>query len=181
MRPRALIGLFCGTLALGLYRTGTTGTVFLSIAAFLAVVLLAMWISARPLNAVIRHARRMRPTSAIVPAYTTAEMIDLALACGASISGWPANGGAPVALTVTNTALELWSGTEVEPRMVLPRDGATKTTIVMATYNSKTVQALGIRSASSALMLIPAYKPAYNKTRPDTAGLQTALATLRRP
>jgi hypothetical protein len=156
-----------------------SGTVLLSITGLCAALVLAIWATARPVEAVVGHARRMRPTSTIIPAYTTAEMIEIALASGAPISGWSAHGGSPVALTVTSTALELWSGTETEPRMVLSHSAIITTALVTATYKARSVQALGVRSTHTALILVPAYRPATNKTRSDKTGLRTALTAIR--
>lgn len=113
-----------------------------------------------------------------MPAYTTGEMIDLALQAGASARGWMVQGGNPVAIVVRPELIEVWSGREGEPRWSIPRSTIQEVGTFSGTFGARSVDVAGVRADGGGLLVIPAYQPVRNMGGSDARGLDQAVRAL---
>lgn len=174
------LGIFCGAMVLGVIRRGTTlGNVLIAVAVTAALIMVITAVLQWRLARVVRNAGVRRPGAAVIPAYITGEQIELAVYAGAKVSGWMAQGGNAVAVTVSPDAIELWSGTEPEPRISIAPRNVLDVGVFSAAYGARDVPAVGVRTEQGGLMVVPAYRRVRNMGGPDAPGTERALATLR--
>lgn len=176
------LGIFCGAMVLSLPRRGTTsGTILLAVAIVAALIVVITFVLQRRLCSVVDNARAHRPDAVVIPAYTTGEMIDLGLSVGASVQGWMAQGGNPIAVAVSPEQIEVWSGREAEPRWVVLRTAIQEIDLFTGVYGARGIDVVGVRAAAGGLLFVPAYQPLRNMGGSDVRGLQRAMTELGGP
>ncbi len=130
-----------------------------------------------------RGAARHRPAALVIPAYTTGDLVDFVAKAGLSSHKWGGDGGTPIAVSVSDECVELWSGSEDEPRISLPRAEIGSAAVVSGEFGRKfgqprTMRVIGLRTSIGILKFVPAYRSIRNTFGSTPTGLDRAISEL---